>query len=231
MVWQRASTVVCVSEADAAVVQREASATPVSVVPNGVDWPGSSFRLPSQRTTKMVLFVGLMSHPPNVAAARMLAEEVMTQVWRDCPEAKLVLCGHNPAPEVARLAGPRVEVTGTVPSVQRYLDQAAVVVNPVRHGAGTSLKVLEALASGAPLVTTEVGVRGYDREIAAASLIANSADEMAMAISRCLEGPGDDERARLGRMAAADYDWGRLSARFCGAVRACCATEKVMTGA
>jgi len=65
-----------------------------------------------------------------------------------------------------------------------------------------------------------VGVRGYDAEIAAVCLIANTADEFAKAIGRCLEGPGDDQRARRGRAAAAKYDWTTLSARLCAAVRA-----------
>ena len=220
-VWRRAKTVVCISDTDAAVVRGEVPATPVLIVPNGVDWQGIPFRPPSQRTGQTVLFVGLMSHPPNIAAAQMLMQDVMPRVWHDHPAAKLVLCGHNPVPEIAQFAGPHVEVTGTVSSVQPYLDTATVIVNPVRHGAGTSLKVLEALASGAPLVTTTIGVRGYDEQVVGACLIADTADEMAKAIARCLDGPGDDARAERGRAASADFDWVRLAARFRDRVRAC----------
>ena len=218
-VWRRAEAVVCVSEFDADTVRTTVSSTPVHVVPNGVAIEQVNFRLPSQRRAGSILFVGLMSHPPNIAAARMLFEEVMPRVWHEHPETRLVLCGHDPAPEVIAFAGPRVEVTGSVASVQPYLDGAAVVVNPLRHGAGTSLKVLEALASGAPLVTTRLGVRGYGEAITAACLIADSADGMARAIASCLKGPGDDARAQAGRMAASQYDWAKLSISFSDVVQ------------
>ncbi len=213
-VWQHANAVVCVSDSDAETVRRLVRSTPVTVVPNGSSVSEINFRLPSQRAAGSVLFVGMMSHPPNVAAARLLFEEVMPRVWPLHPETRLVLCGHEPSSEVKAFAGRRVEVTGSVASVQPYLDEAAIVVNPLLHGAGTSLKVVEALASGAPLVTTRLGVRGYGEDIAAACLIADSPQEMANAIRSCLEGPDDDARAKLGRQAALEYDWIKLAADF-----------------
>ncbi|WP_418654985.1 glycosyltransferase, partial [Acinetobacter baumannii] len=73
--------------------------------------------------------MGLMSHPPNVAAARFLARQVMPMVWRAEPAARMVLCGRAPAREVEDLEGPGVEVTGTVSSVVPYLSGSAVYAN------------------------------------------------------------------------------------------------------
>lgn len=212
--WSRAALVTCVSEEDAAEV-RAHRAGPVELVANGADLAGLPFRAPSQRAGSAVLFVGMLGHAPNVVAARRLAQRVMPLVWRERPEAKLVLCGRAPSPEVRALAGPRVEVTGTVESVRPYLDSAAVYVSALGHGAGTSLKVAEALAAGVPLVATSVSVRGYPLREEEHFLLAESDEALAAQALRILAEPARfDEMARRGREALAPYDWGVLGARF-----------------
>jgi polysaccharide biosynthesis protein PslH len=219
-IWRTAREVVCVSQADAKHVRKVRARAPV-LIPNGVDLASVPFRLPSTRDGFEVLFVGLMSHPPNVAAARFLAEEVMPLVRRDEPRARLVLCGMNPNREVLALKSEHTDVTGFVPSVAPYLDRAAVYANPLRFGAGTSLKVLEALASGLPLVSTSVGVRGFGLRAPEDYREADSASDFVREILEAFRGRDVfDPSAARGRELAADYDWSALSAQFAALVRA-----------
>src|SRR5690606_170200 len=117
-VWQAADRVVCVTEDDARAIAA-VRGEPPAVVPNGVDTGKVPFVPPSSRTGSEILFVGLMDHPPNVRAAERLAREVMPRVWAARADARLVLCGANPAREVRALASERVLVTGRVPEVAR----------------------------------------------------------------------------------------------------------------
>ncbi len=213
-IWRTASEVVCVSESDAERVQRVRERAP-ALIPNGVELSSVPFRLPSARTGFEVLFVGSMSHPPNVAAARFLAGEVLPLVRRDEPRARLVLCGMNPNREVLALSGESVEVTGFVESVAPYLERAAVYANPLRFGAGTSLKVLEALASGLPLISTAVGVRGFGLSAPGAYREAEGAADFAREILGAFRDRGSfDASAARGRELAAGYDWEQLALRF-----------------
>jgi glycosyltransferase involved in cell wall biosynthesis len=212
--WRRATEVVCVSSADADQVNA-VRARPAVVIPNGVDLRAVPFRPPSERDGFDVLFVGLMSHAPNVVAARFLALEVMPLVRRDEPRARLVLCGMNPAREVLALSDEHTQVTGFVPSVQPFLEASAVYANPLRHGAGTSLKVLEALAAGLPLVSTAVGVRGFELSGVADYLEAETAIEFAAQINAAFRNrAGLDAGARRGRTFAERHDWTELGRRF-----------------
>lgn len=213
-VWRDARRIVCVSAADADYIRAHTSA-PIDIIPNGVAADELPFTPPSRRMTREVLFVGAFFWPPNARAARFLAKEVMPRVWAQEPAARLILCGRSPPAEVVFLQRARIEVTGTVPSVQPYLDRAMVFANALFDGAGTSLKVLEPLASGIPLVSTMKGLRGYPEEVRRAATVAETAEDFAGAILTVFrERAAFDAPAQAGREFAEQMSWERLGSRF-----------------
>lgn len=215
--WRDAALVTAVTGADAEVI-REHRSGPTEVVPNGADAASIGFRAPSERGSRSLLFVGAMSHPPNVAAAVRLAREVLPRVRERYPEASLVLCGRAPDATVRALASERVTVTGTVADTRPFLDAAGCYVNALTEGEGSSLKLPEAMASGVPVVSTAVGARGFDvadgRE-----LLVTEAGALADGVMACW---GDvraaDERAGRARVLAESLDWERVGERFARAV-------------
>jgi glycosyltransferase involved in cell wall biosynthesis len=71
-----------------------------------------------------------------------------------------MLVGSYPPPEVQALAAADICVTGRVPEVEPWLEQAAVVLAPVRIGGGMRTKVLQGMAMGKAVVTTPLGAEG-----------------------------------------------------------------------
>jgi glycosyltransferase involved in cell wall biosynthesis len=212
--WRRATEVVCVSASDAQRVESIRKRA-VTVIPNGVATEDVPFKPASERTGHDILLVGTFEHPPNISAARWLALEIMPRVWRSEPRARLVLCGSRPARSVLELANDRVLVTGAVPSVVPYLQQARVYANAVQHGGGTSLKVLEALASGVPLVSTAVGVRGFELTSPDDYLQAEDTESFVRQLVSCLASSEPrDAASERGRKLAERCSWTKLAARF-----------------
>ena len=218
-VWSEATRVTCVSEGDAEVVLSH-RAGPVEVLANGTAIDDIEFVPASKREGHEVLFVGLMSHAPNEKGALFLAREVMPRVWRDEPRARLVLCGRTPTAALRALSSDgRIEVTGTVDSVAPYLARAAVYANALFQGAGSSLKVPEALASGMPMVSTPVGVRGFPLVDGEHFDAATDADGFAAGIIRAFrERSTLDARSERGRAIATTYDWRTIGERFAAIV-------------
>jgi len=124
------------------------------VVPNGVDLDYFS-PLGLTREPATIVFTGKMSYHANVAAALDLATQIMPHVWAQQSDARLVITGKDPTPELLALtADARITVTGTVPDLRPHLAQATVSVSPMRYGVGIQNKLLEAMAMATPVVST-----------------------------------------------------------------------------
>ncbi len=142
-----------------------APSPPVHVVPNGI--PRSrilSAGLPVMREAApgeiRLLFVGHLGYPPNVDAAQWLARDILPAL-RERLDARLVLAGRSPAPDVQALdADPGIDVIADPDDLEPILAGADIAVLPIRLGGGTRFKVLEAMSRGLPVVATRFAVEG-----------------------------------------------------------------------
>ena len=141
-------------------------AAPTAVAPICVDPDYFAFRPPAPDAPPVLLFTGHLSHPPNVDAALHLLADVWPRVRAAVPDATLVLAGLQPAPEVmaAAAAAPRVELIANAPDIRPYFRRARVYAVPMRYGGGVRQKILEAWASGLPVVSTAMGAEGLGAE-------------------------------------------------------------------
>lgn len=150
------------SAEEAATIRRLAPSTPVTVLPPYFYDAAECRAYDAAHFSRLsdIVFVGGFPHLPNVDGAVFMATEVMPLVWRDVPQARLMLVGYAPPPEVLAMAGPRVVVTGQVPSVEPFLERARVVLCALRYGAGVKNKVVDAMRLGVPVVATTIGSEG-----------------------------------------------------------------------
>ncbi len=195
--------------------------TPHSVIPNGVDvayWQRST-RSIGQNT---VLFAGAFSYFPNVDAATFLASEVFPRIRRDIPDARLLLVGRDPPVALKALhAPPVVTVTGLVPDMRPYYEDATVVVAPLRIAGGIQNKVLESLALEIPVVTTTAGFAGLGQAREDLLLgeceitVADTAEAIAAAAVDSLRRHSNDRQSVAGNRAFVmrHFSWHESAAR------------------
>ncbi|MEO3934477.1 glycosyltransferase [Micrococcaceae bacterium Sec7.4] len=134
-------------------------ARPVRSIPNGAE---QARRPAARQSGPVVCFVGSLNYGPNIDSVKVLIGKIAPLVWEKVPDARFVLAGRRPEPEVLALAGPRVEVLANVPSVLDVFQSADVAVFPDEHGVGIRNSVREALAAGLPVVATPVAAREQD---------------------------------------------------------------------
>ena len=107
-----------------------------------------------------LLFVGNFNHRPNVDGVRWFVNEVLPIVWKNIPDVSLNIVGNNPPPDLVSPESEKVVLTGYVKDLTPYLNTARVSVAPLLYGGGVKGKVLEAMGSGLPVVTTRIGAEG-----------------------------------------------------------------------
>ena len=167
--------VVC-SERERQQLLRMAPKARITVLNNGVDIGYFSEPI-GEAIRNRIVFVGSMSYHANIEAAIDFTHAVWPRLRERIPGCRLTLVGANPDRAVLALrevAG--VEVTGTVPDVRPYYHEALAAIVPLRTGGGTRLKILEAMAAGVPVISSELGIEGLRIEPGKNILLADPDD-------------------------------------------------------
>jgi sugar transferase (PEP-CTERM/EpsH1 system associated) len=203
---------VVVSEKDKELLREMGVKNKLVVVPNGTD---TNFFKPMGRKKleTSILWIGHMDVHTNKDAVLYFWREIYPLLRKKYPQVEMVFVGTAPPKEIADAArsDSGVRVTGFVEDIRPYLDEAAVMVVPIRIGSGTRLKILDAMAMGKAIVSTAVGCEGLSVTDGDDILIGDAPREFADKVMRVLV----DEKTRKklennARSLAKKYDWEHL---------------------
>ena len=182
--WKKVNRVVTVSEEDAKVVRSIMPGLRVDVVPNGVGEDVSN--LPRTLHYNMeILYMGNYKWIQNWEAAELLAKKVYPLIKEQISSVRLVIAGQAPTKDVLALQSNKldIKILGLAEDdfkgvVDAYLN-AGLFVAPMYAPGGTRLKILAAMASMVPVVTTSIGAEGYGAVNGESILIGNTSKELA----------------------------------------------------
>lgn len=163
--FARAHMTVFVSHEDEDLARTSYGATRTTVVENGVD---TDYFEPvfEGRDRWELLIMGSLDWRPNIDGINQFLQLVFPRLRAIEPRFHLSIVGRNPDPrwseELSRVPG--VSVFANVPDVRKWTRTAGALVVPLRIGGGSRLKILEAAASGLPIISTRIGAEGLEFE-------------------------------------------------------------------
>lgn len=149
---ERADLITYTSHADAQALRRLFKVTaPMVHIPNGTDVPKTI----SDGSTRNLIFIGSV-YQPNVVAAQLLVSHAAL-----LPDYQIHIIGG--CSDYVQNSPGNVTLHGHVTDEERdqLFSNGHAFVTMTTHGSGTHLKISRALAHGLPVVTTELGARGY----------------------------------------------------------------------
>ncbi len=111
---------------------------------------------------KDILFFGAMARPENYLSAIWFMDNVMPLL--EDMDIRFVVLGSNPPAELKKYESERVHITGFVDSITPFFENSVCLVAPLVLGAGIKVKILEALSSGIPVLTNDIGIEGIAAE-------------------------------------------------------------------
>jgi glycosyltransferase involved in cell wall biosynthesis len=200
---------VVVSELDKELLVKMGVKSRLFVVPNGTN---TRFFKPNNGKVveNSVLWIGHMDVHTNKDAVLYFWKDIYPILRRKCPEVKMTFAGTAPPKEIADAAqkDPQVKATGFVDDIRPYIDEAAVMVIPIRIGSGTRLKILDSMAMGKAIVSTSVGCEGLNVNDGQDIVISDEPEDFANKTMDLLK--NSDKRITLAKNAieiAKTYDW------------------------
>ena len=207
--------IVCITRNDADYFKANGCRKAVAVIPFGVE----PEEVPQVEAEPDSLFhIGAMDWLPNQESIRWLLEEVWPVVHREVPRAKLYLAGRKMPVQWMKANIEGVSIIGEVPDAMYFISSKKINVVPLLSGSGIRVKIIEAMSMGKTVVTTTVGAQGIDYTDGENILIANSPQEFASQIKRCLD--DEDFCRRVGdaaaRLIAEQYNGKELAERLVG---------------
>ena len=191
-----------ISDAERESLLSIAPSARVRVVPNGLG--PEPFHPNGPRERARLLFLGFQEVFHNRDAARFLVQEVFPRVRAMEPGASLDIAGRGAESLGSAVRGEGVRVVGYVPRLEDALMHATVFVAPHRFAAGVQNKVVQALASGTPVVSTPVVRQGLMPMPDGVMRVGEGAQAIAEEIVTLIRNPA--EAAALG---AKGRDWAR----------------------
>ena len=197
--WRNADAVVTMSNKDRDIVGAKAV-----TVGNGVDL--ERFQ-PSDDPpeSRRLLFIGSFAHKPNVLALEFFLRDVFPLL---SGVTLHVIAGQNHQ-RFWDLQHSGVEVEGFVSDVRPAYRRAAIIIAPLVASAGTNVKIVEAMAMGKAIVSTDAGIHGLELVRGSDAIVANSPQDMAAAVTRLLDSPSERTALEIHARATAErvYGW------------------------
>jgi len=191
-------------------------ASKIHVLSNGI----SDDFLKSSNSEKKydLLFTGNMSYAPNVLACAYIHEQIKPLLDK---KIKIALVGANPHRSVKSYHSEQVLVTGWVENIRTYYLASKVFLAPMFSGSGMQNKILEAMASGLPCITTNLVNNAIGAKVGEEILIAETPEDFIKQIQSLMD--DDDlytsisEKAK--KFVTEKYNWKELNQKLSTIIR------------
>lgn len=168
--------IIAITPTDAAFFEQHAGKTPVISIPFGIELDKYQKHVAQPQVTDL-FHIGSMNWYPNEEGILWFLSKVWPLVSQELPALKLYLAGRQMPEWLKKIDMRNVEILGEVPDALEFMNNHAVMVVPLFSGSGIRVKIIEAMAAGRAVISTEVGAEGIRVTHGEDILLANNTDD------------------------------------------------------
>jgi len=169
------------------------SADKLCLVPHLVEDAGAIARLTPYAQRSFVydlLFVGSGQHAPNVEGINFFLAEIFPKIVYYKPDVKLAIAGTvSDFSQFDLSLTNNIDLLGYIDDLSTVYSQSRTAICPLLNGAGTKVKLQEAMVYALPIITTTVGASGLSLLNNINAIITDEPEDYAKQILRLLDHP------------------------------------------
>ena len=187
--------VVSITDCDADELRKMGCRKPMVTIPFSI----TPVTVSQEEEDGTLFHLGSMDWLPNQEGIRWFLSKVWPIVHERMPRLTLYLAGRKMPADLMKLDMVGVKIVGEVPDAMHFIGSKQINVVPLLSGSGIRVKIIEAMSAGKAVVSTTVGAQGIPFTDGENLLIADSPEQFADQIQRCVEDKAF--RLRLGENA------------------------------
>lgn len=172
-----------ISRKDAEFYLSNNATIPVEDISFGVDM--KEYNVSSEKYEFPSLFhLGSMNWMPNEEGIKWFIDNAWSLIAEKFPSLKFYLAGRMMPEWIENLNMSNIEVIGEVENAQEFINSKAIMIVPLFSGSGIRIKIIEGMALGKAIISTEIGAEGINYTNGSNILIANTPEEFLEAIEK-----------------------------------------------
>lgn len=192
---------VAITERDLNFFKQLGCSIPAHVAPIGLDLKDYK-KVDTKHKIPTFCFIGSLDWMPNSEGIEWILEKVWPKVLEQVPNAVFHIAGRNTPASLLEKEWKNVVIHGEVPDAADFINSHDVMLVPLFSGSGMRVKILEGMALGKVVLSTDLGLEGIHAKHKEQVLIANSVNNFVQEIVFCYQNP---DSIRAMGTAAADF--------------------------
>lgn len=187
--YQAADACFAITEDDRQLAKKISPKANVFSCGVGVDLEKFKYSKEVNREPNSLILATTYKWVHNVDGLIWFIENVLPIVKKQIPEIKLRLLGKEPPEKLRQYSHLGVEVVGYVDDVVPFFGKSSLYIAPLFVGAGVRIKIIEAMATGLPVVATKVSAAGITANESDGLFVSDDAKQTAATIIDLLSNP------------------------------------------
>lgn len=173
----KVDAVFCISEQDKEFFRRRGVRVPMTLIPVYMDIDNRHY---VNYENNDYFFMGSMSWKPNADAVKWILSQIAPRMAKMLPDSKIHIAGSAMPKKWKDYRVKNVVFHGKVDDIHQFMSEHGTLIVPLKTGSGVRIKILEALSSAIPVISTEKGKEGIDLIPKKHFLTANIAEEFVL---------------------------------------------------
>jgi glycosyltransferase involved in cell wall biosynthesis len=189
IIWNTADAVITVSDQDKEYIKHHTK-RPVTIVPNGIDDEWFIFKEKKRILENFTsVFIGDFRWIQNRDAVKVLLSTIWPEIVKTHAKAQLLIVGRDLPDSYRTMFDSSVTYKQYVEDIRSVFSTSDILLAPIFVGGGTKYKVLEAMASGVPVLTTTKGSEGLNAGHGKELMISDNVSAWSDIIRKLIEHP------------------------------------------